>query len=297
VPLSERGSRWVELRHRLEQFALEAADAVLLPSPPLAALFSRAYQLRPGAATHAPLPMSTVFSLFLSPPQASAESVRCLREADGLPLPCAGSSGGGGCSTFLILGKFQRVKNPELVAEALGIARSRLRNQKGNGGISPNLHAVFLGGDAFCEEHGRHVSQCIPDAVSHEHRSAIHVAPPVRKECVPATVRRLVPAAAVLASEFETFNLVAHELAALRIPLIVSDVVGFAAFFNQSNAYVFSSGNAASLADALVAAAAAVLLVVAEAVALELPFLLLVLSRQMAARHQTGDPHPPGKTS
>jgi glycosyltransferase involved in cell wall biosynthesis len=183
--------------------------------------------------------------------------VRCLREADGLPLPCAGSSGGGGCSTFLILGKFQRVKNPELVAEALGIARSRLRNQKGNGGISPNLHAVFLGGDAFCEEHGRHVSQCIPDAVSHEHRSAIHVAPPVRKECVPATVRRLVPAAAVLASEFETFNLVAHELAALRIPLIVSDVVGFAAFFNQSNAYVFSSGNAASLADALVAAAAA----------------------------------------
>lgn len=259
LPPSARGSRRVALRHRLEQYALEAADAVLLPSPPIVTLFSRAYQLRPGAAVYAPLPMATVSSLFLSPPQDSAESVRCLREADALPLPCAGVTSGVACATFLVLGKFQRVKNPEVVAEALAIARDHLRKGggEGGGGITPQLHAVFVGGDAYCEEHGRHVSQCIPGAVTHEHRRAIHVASPLRKECIPAAVRRLAPAAAVLASEFETFNLVAHELAMLRVPLVVSDVVGFAAFFNATNSYVFRSGSAAALSEALLAAAAA----------------------------------------
>lgn len=259
VPQPARLSRWVAVRHRLEQYALEAADSVLLQSVPVKELFARAYQLRPGAAVLAPPPMSSISALFVRRTQSYAEEALCLRQADALPLPCAAAMGRRGvngaasssdCMTFLVLAKLQRVKSPKTVAKAIGLAR------RGSPKGGPDLHAVFLGGDAFCEEHGRHVSECLPAAVSRAHRGAIHVAAPVAKQCVPAAVQRLTPVAAILASEFETFNLVAHELAALHVPLVVADVVGLTAFFNDTNAYMFRAGDAASLAAALLRATA-----------------------------------------
>ena len=259
VPQPARLSRWVAVRHRLEQYALEAADFVLLQSVPVKDLFARAYQLRPGAAVLAPPPMPSISALFVKRTQSYAEEALCLRQADALPLPCAAAVGRRGangaaspsdCMTFLVLAKLQRVKSPKTVAKAIGLAR------RGSPNGGPDLHAVFLGGDAFCEEHGRHVSECLPDAVSRVHRGAIHVAAPVAKQCVPAAVHRLSPVAAILASEFETFNLVAHELAVLHVPLVVADVEGLTAFFNDTNAYMFRAGDAASLAAALLRAAA-----------------------------------------
>lgn len=263
VAPTARLSRWVSLRHRLEQYSLEAADAVLLQSPPIVNLFSRAYQLRPGSAVHAPPPMRSIAAQFVAGAPSASEEADCLRQAESLPLPCAHvtlrrpGGGGGGvlpCTTFLVLGKLQRVKSPKVVAEALGIAR-QLRQPGRSGGPPGDLHAVFLGGDSFCEEHRRQVSQCLPEALPPEHRAAVHVAAPLPKHCLPAAVRRLSPAAAVLASEFETFNLAAHELASLRVPLIVSDVLGYLAFFNESNAYVFKAGDVDSLAAAMLRAA------------------------------------------
>ena len=56
---------------------------------------------------------------------------------------------------------------------------------------------------------------------------------------------------AVFASEFETFGMAAHELAAAGLPLIVSDIPAFSEFFTQHNAYIFSAGSNASLAEAV----------------------------------------------
>ena len=55
---------------------------------------------------------------------------------------------------------------------------------------------------------------------------------------------------AIFASEFETFGLAAHELAATGIPIIISDIPAYSEFFNSNNSYVFSSGSPSSLASA-----------------------------------------------
>ena len=52
----------------------------------------------------------------------------------------------------------------------------------------------------------------------------------------------------ILASEFETFGLAAHELAALGVPLVISNIPAYGEFFPPSSAYVFKAGNATDLA-------------------------------------------------
>jgi len=218
-----RPSRWVSLRHRLEQYSLEAADAVLLQSPPLVNLFSRAYQLRPGSAVYTPRPRCarSLRSLSAGAPSASEEA-DCLRQAESLPLPCAHvtlrrpGGGGGGvlpCTTFLVLGKLQRVKSPKVVAEALGIAR-QLRQPGRSGGLLATSTPCSSGATAFCEEHRRQVSQCLPEGPSPEstglqshvcrHRSQSTASQPLCGACLPA--------AAVLASQFDLQTSAAHEL-------------------------------------------------------------------------------------
>lgn len=249
VPLREQ-TRQQSLRHRMEQYTLEAADSVLLQSDVILRVFSRAYQLRPGSAVLAPPPMRAIIDTFLVREAKFSEEESCFHEVDALPLPC-GTQSRSSCVSFLVLGKLQIVKSPKTVASALGLALSSSSLPQGQ-----QLHAVFVGGDAFDEQQGRHVSEILPALVPRRYRSAVHVAPPVSKPCVPLAVSRLRPVAAVIASEFETYSLVAHELVRLGLPLIVSDAAGFAAFFNRSNAYVFRSGDATSLSTELLAAAA-----------------------------------------
>jgi outer membrane murein-binding lipoprotein Lpp len=55
---------------------------------------------------------------------------------------------------------------------------------------------------------------------------------------------------AVIASEFETFGVAAHELALLGVPLVISSIPAFAEFFTPANAYVFQAENATDLAQA-----------------------------------------------
>jgi hypothetical protein len=229
-------------RHHLEQYCLEAADAVMLQSPLILDLFSRAYQLRSEVAIYAPPPMQMVADIFLVRENSYAAEESCYHEVDTLSLPC-GTVTNKQCQSFLVLGKLQRVKSPKTIAAALGLALAAPSLPYGQ-----QIHAVFVGGDAYCEEHNRQVSDCLPLTIPRKYRSFVHVAPPVSKNCVPLAVSRLRPVAAILASEFETFNLVAHELVRLGLPVVVSDVAGYAAFFNVSNAYVFRAGDAASLA-------------------------------------------------
>lgn len=54
--------------------------------------------------------------------------------------------------------------------------------------------------------------------------------------------------AAIFASEFETLNLAVHEMARLRVPLILSSIPAFREYFADSNqAWFFDVGDADSL--------------------------------------------------
>ena len=57
--------------------------------------------------------------------------------------------------------------------------------------------------------------------------------------------------AAIFASSFETFNLALHEVARLRVPVVLSRIPAFVEAFNGTAARMFTPDDPASLADAL----------------------------------------------
>lgn len=60
------------------------------------------------------------------------------------------------------------------------------------------------------------------------------------------------PRAAIVASHFETLNLVAHEIYKRRVPLIVSNFASFVPFFNKQNAVIFEKFDVSSLTASLI---------------------------------------------
>jgi glycosyltransferase involved in cell wall biosynthesis len=151
---------------------------------------------------------------------------------------------------LLVYGRLARMKGSETVARAAALIQAGLPP-----GTPLELH--FAGGDWECSLHARPTSQCVLEALERggEGRN-------VRSVFLGAVDRaklaNTVPAfhGAVIASEFETFNLAAHELAATGIPLVVSNIPALAAFFSPQNAYVFEPGDEKSLAAAALVLAA-----------------------------------------
>ena len=139
-------------------------------------------------------------------------------------------------------------------------------------GLPPGtpLELHFAGGDWECSLHAQPTSQCVLEALERGGGGRN-----VRASFLGAEDRAMladmVPAfhGAVVASEFETFNLAAHELAATGIPLVVSNIPALAAFFSPGNAYVFEPGDEKSLAAAALALAADIALGAPRVAALE----------------------------
>jgi glycosyltransferase involved in cell wall biosynthesis len=119
------------------------------------------------------------------------------------------------------------------------------------------VHLVVVGGSSFCHIHNREMSSCMEAALPHGKRHLLHIHPAVPRGCIPAIVSKLQPGVSIFASEFETFNLAAHEIASMGIPLIVNDIATYAEFFSNDNAYVFRRGNATDLGARLIEVAKA----------------------------------------
>lgn len=140
---------------------------------------------------------------------------------------------------LLVYGRVAHMKGAETVAAAAGAIQEGLPD-------NVQLQLVFVGIDWDCPVHGRPTSQCViallPSNVHATFRG------PVERSEMPQLVASV--HGGIIASEFETYGLAAHELAAAGLPLIISNIHAFAEFFTEENAYTFRAGDADDLARA-----------------------------------------------
>ena len=268
-------SRFNAVRHGMERYSLAAADAVLVQTEALREPYARAYGLEPARVWFAPPPMHRIAQLFqqpvATPPVADSAGRstangggekggggdgRCGVELAALPMPCGRRrdvAGGGapppGCKVFLSLGKLQRVKGPLTIARAF----ASLPPTSDTTSSSTTTHLLYVGGDAFSQEHGHSVSTCVRELLPRSQRRRVHVVPSLSQACVGAAVGALHPVAAVFGSEFETFHLAAHEMAALGVPQLLPDLPVYAAWFRRDDVYWYAGGDSSSLAGAMAA--------------------------------------------
>jgi glycosyltransferase involved in cell wall biosynthesis len=262
----------------LERFTLESATAVFAQSEAMRAFYTRVYSLHPARVVVAPPPMDALLAPFQqqqqqqpehttpatthAPEGSDAECTHAAAALSGIRARCTG------CPVVLVAGKLQPVKGTETVAAAavaaMSDAHAWVAGAMAGRTLTPtaasaaraalsSFHVVFVGDDRLCTLHGRRpMSACVRSAVPRHLQDRVHIVPAVRRTCLPRAIRALAPTAAVVASEFETFNLAAHELAAAHVPLILSDIPAFREFFTDGvNALLFPPGNATALAVAL----------------------------------------------
>ena len=210
------------LMYLMEQYALRAAHVLLPQSLALQTLYAQAYGV--GASL-----------MLLAPPPMTRVTAHLRTSARGTPALAPGSE-----LHLLVYGRVMRVKGAETVAAAADAIRAALPP-----GIS--LHLSFAGLDWDCPLHKRPTSQCVREILPRGLRATF------LGQLGPDELSKLLPHVhgAVFASEFETFGMAAHELAAARLPLVVSDIAAFSEFFGEHNAYVFRSGEPVALASAV----------------------------------------------
>ena len=152
-----------------------------------------------------------------------------------------------------MLGKLSASKGSETLGKALAMLFAEFDDR------GPNVVVQFRGKDQGCSLHGgRPMRECILEHVPEEYAEQVVFKPPVPHKDLPALLRYLKQrkglVAAIVPSELDTFNLVPHELARARIPLVISDIPAFQEHWHDGNAFVhmFRHGDPASLMAALV---------------------------------------------
>eukprot|EP01147_Barroeca_monosierra_P005294 gene5294-7066_t len=258
-----------EIMYRMERFAMTAADTVLAPSHGIASLYIKALNLQPRLMIVAIPPVIASLQDLTTQPgicRSQLQDRRLMRakltakefykeHAQPHSLGSfsehlnAGSRDGALPETdlhgkaklshpfrFLVLGKMQQIKNPVFIVKA---AVNLLNN-----GFS-NFTLEFFGLHFSSGKHMPNVFNEVKRSIPDKWSDHFKFHPPVdRGELVSLACQF---DAALVASLFESFNMVAHELHYLGIPLIISDFVGFKSFFNESNAHVFARGSLSSL--------------------------------------------------
>ena len=234
APTEER-----RLMYLMEQYGIVGADLVLAQTPVLRRYVSAAYGLHPNAVTLAPPPMDVILGYV----DAAAAAAEAAGEIPTWP----------GSRTFLIYGRLQLVKGLETVVRAAVLLLQRLEREPGaEDAAAAPVRFRFLGVDQWDTEHDCLTSAYLRSLVPREHQDAFEllVDQPADRA---ALVRHAASVhAAIFASAFETFNLALHEVARLRVPIVLSRIPAFLEYFNAtSGALLFSPNDAASLAQAL----------------------------------------------
>ena len=236
----------LRLRHDMERYALTTADVIIVPSLAVGHVYSRAYNIMPARFVVAPPPVPRLTAAF------GRRNAACDAALYKVPdHPCTASKGISTaleCVVLFSVGKMQRVKGPLTLADAFTVFSTISRTRI--------AHLVLFGGDAFCEEHGRHVSECVTESIPRNLRAQLHIVPALPHACVAAAVARLgKPAIAIFGSEFETFHLTAHEAATYGVPLVLPALPAYDGYFGREDAYWFAAGDKNALAAAMADAA------------------------------------------
>lgn len=229
--------------HYMEQVALEGADWLLPLTGAMGRTYARVYNLNPARMLVAPPPMSRVLAPVMSGPLDHELPEGVEAAVYGALSKCQPAAG---CRILLVPGKLQDNKGTHTVAAALAELRAPTP------GPPTDVHFVFLGTDLPCPAHGALMSACIHRlaGAAAEHATIL---PALPRTAYRWLVTVLSPLAAIVASKFETFNLAARELLALRVPAIVSNIAAFDDLAPNLVEF-FSRGDAHSLATAVVAA-------------------------------------------
>ncbi len=217
------------LMYLMEQYTLQAAHLVLAQSLAMKKVYSQAYGISEGRMLLSPPPMTRITLPFKD--MARAEPEKALSSSNHV-------------SEFrlLVYGRVMRVKGAETVAAASEMVFAALPT-------GTVLHLIYAGLDWDCPLHKRLTSQCVRTLLPSNVRGTF--SGPLDRNAL----RGLLPSVhgAIFASEFETFGLAAHEIAATNIPIVISDIDAYAEFFSTQNSYVFSTGNATSLSNSILA--------------------------------------------
>ncbi len=203
--------------HDQEAFALQQADAVMVPTEGVGLDYANRYGIDRGKLVVSPPPMALLLDGFERRPR--------------MPDPLH----------FLFYGKLQEVKGCDILAEA---AVSLIRSEPERG-----WRFTFVGRDTFCTAHQRMVSVCLGEIIPADCVNRFELIGQIPREAlaeISATV-----AAAVVPSRSESFCLAAHELRALGLPLIVPDRAPFLEYFRPETGCLNFDGSAGSLAIAL----------------------------------------------
>lgn len=241
----------VRLMYAMETYALQTASVLLPQSAAMRLYYAGVYALDPARMVVAPPPMNRVLQTLdtaLGLPSSSmvADGADALSQ---LMQACGGHEASHNCRIVLVLGKLQSVKGTELVAQA---AQQLWVQRDTQPGSLPPFRVLFAGLDMPCQLHANdRTSQCITELLG-PHAQLATVIPAISRSRVKLLVRTVRPVAAVIASQFETYGMAAHELRSFGVPLVVSDIPAFREHFRDQ--HMFAAGNVTALKQALQAA-------------------------------------------
>jgi len=230
------------LMHLMERYALQTAHVLLPQSRSMQDVYEKAYGLTSERMLVAPPPMDIILGS-VSKGDLSSKSL-----TDALPTFSNLSNGGmrgskneGPLSSFrlLVYGRVAKMKGAETVARAASIIPDMLPP-------SVQLHLIFAGLDWLHPIQRRPTSEVVKSLIPAGFRGKLEFLGDTPRSSLVNLTRGV--HGGVLASEFETFGLAAHELAALGVPLVISNIPAYGEFFTPSSAYVFKAGNATDLA-------------------------------------------------
>jgi glycosyltransferase involved in cell wall biosynthesis len=216
----------------MERYVLQAAHVLLPPSSSIQSLYELAYGLSSERMLISPPPMDSILA-----------NLHLLVASNSLLEPSSASLGGeGGNFKLLVYGREGKMAGAATAASAAPLLQSLLP-------ASTKLHLVFMGTDWRQTTNRASFSEAVRGLLPAGFSGKVDFLEPVERDGALLELCRTVHGA-VVASEFETTGLIAHKLAALGVPLVISDIPAFAEFFTAGSAYTFQAGNATDLSTA-----------------------------------------------
>lgn len=277
--------RRVRARLLTERLAIQAADAVVVPTEAAGEAYQRAYGLLPSSIVLGLPPMSRLLARDWPKPVTPADEMdedteeECSDELMAFAQPCARRSDPA-CAYFVAYGKVDAVKGADVIARAAAAFSHPVATQ---------IQVVFAGPDGLCgpDDAGAAAAlaarkagtggvgfpvrgpllarECVRASLPPAARTRIHFESRATSRCIGPVIRHTRPVAAVFGSRTETFHLAAHELARTGIPLVLPDLPVYRGYFTHApssrepvtGVHFYASGNVTALTSVLLALATA----------------------------------------
>jgi hypothetical protein len=215
--------------HLMERYVLQTAHVLFPQSHGMRAVYELAYGLTSERMLVAQPPMVSIL-----------ESVAVATgEQSGGGFSSAPLAGDGSPFRLLVYGRVAKMKGAETVARAAPLLAALLPPSR-------KLHLIFAGLDWPHPTQRVPTSEVVRALLPPDFAGVVEFLGPVERGAALVELCRTVHGA-VIASEFETFGLAAHELALLGVPLVISNIPAYAEFFTPANSYVFQAENATDL--------------------------------------------------